>query len=225
MNNKDSGNNKKAKKAIITVFVVIVALIAVMLVLSEVVLPGIYDASSKSDNRGDDYEYSGSGTRRFYLDEEITPELLRGYDDCLKYIYYEKDGEKTLVTDGSFYEVGGYPAVFFSEYIDAIKRGDSEKYTEFFSDSYDSENGLDKHASGEYGFSPQRLYDVSIKVLSEKFNEETGLTDGEYELTYRIFLNTGDFRNDITDDTAPLVIRTVSYGEAMEIVDVDYRYK
>ncbi len=222
MKNKDGGNNKKAKKILVTALVIIAALMAVMLVLSEVVLPGIYN-SSVNKNDGD-FEFTGTGTRRFYLESEITPELLSGYDDCLKYIYYETDGEKTLVTKDNFYEVGGYPAVFFSEYIEAIKNGDSEKYAEFFSDSYDSENGLDKHASGKYTFSPQRLYDINIKVISEKFNKETGLTDGEYEVTYRIFLNTGDFRNDITDDTAPLVFKTVSYGEAMEIVDVSYRY-
>lgn len=211
-------NNKKRKKKLVTAIIIIAVLLFTALLLSEAVLPAISQrlAADKTENF--------TGTHIFTDESLITPEQLAGYDSCVKDIYYKKDGVEALITDGKFYEFGGNAAVMFSKYIDAIKNGDSAAYAACFSEKYDFENGLDRFASGENTFPPQRLYDIRIEQLDERYDENSGFTLGLFCVTYRIYLNTGDFRNDMTDDTAPLIFTTEEFNGDVKITDIAYRY-
>ncbi|MBR5528109.1 MAG: hypothetical protein IKV97_03830 [Clostridia bacterium] len=217
-NNKDT----QRKRVLLKVVIAVVLAIGVLALLSEVILPKV--SQKVAESISENIEEAGTPTRIFYDESAITPEQLAGYDDCVKDIYFKKDGMESLVTDGKFYELGGNTAVMLAKYIEAVKNGDSVSYAECFSPKYDSEKGFDRFASGTEAFPPQRLYDIHIECLDERYFEESGTTLGLYSVSYRIYLNTGDFRSDIGDDTAPLIFTTEDDGESAKIIDISYRY-
>lgn len=217
MDNKKQPANLRKKRLFRAVIIIAAALI-VLYVLAYLVLPHISFDSYRAGAA------TNGGTKIFYDESTLTKEQLDGYGELVTDIYYTSGGVETLINDGRFYEAGGYPAVMFAKYIEAIKNGDNKAYAECFSEKYDSENGLDRFASGEYEFPPQRLYDIRIEELDTLYDKQSGLTLGLFSVSYRIYLNTGDFRNDITDDTAPLIFATEQVGETVKITNIVYRY-
>lgn len=219
MENENNKSENKRRRRLITVAVTAVLTLCVLYVLAEVLLPMISESLDSHSGADDTAE-----TLIFYDESKLTAEQLAGYEELVTDVYYTAGGVETLVNDGRFYEAGGYPAVMFSKYIDAIKNGDSKAYAECFSPKYDFENGIDRFASGDLEFPPQRLYDIHIEELDTLYDEDSGLTLGLFSVSYRIYLNTGDFRNDMTEDTAPLIFTTEQIGETVRITDIVYRY-
>ena len=220
-NNKTVRTKKTAgrKKVLLTAVIIAAVLLAAVAVAAEVIIPAMSENADKSEDT-----YFGTGA--FYDPEKLTEEMLEGYDECIKQIYYKKDGVESLITDGNYYEIGGNAAVFFSKYIEAIKNGDCKAYSECFSDKYDFENKIDPYASGEIEFPPQRLHDIHIESLEERVDPETGLINGKFVVTYRIYCNEGNFRRDmdIYNETAPLLVSTEEADGEVKITEVSYLY-
>lgn len=211
-------NKKTQKKKILGIIILCAAVcLGILFAVSEA-LPHLLKITKKPQER--EFE-----TKIFYDAERITDQQLSAYDTFVKDIYYKTNGQETLITDGKYYEVGGCEAVLFGKYIEAIKNGDNKSYAECFDSSFDFENSIDRFARGDEAFPPQRLYDIRIEELDRKYEESLGLTAAIFSVTYRIYLNTGDFRTDITDDTAPLIFITMSDGEKAKITDIFYRYQ
>ena len=212
----DNRKNTK-KKVIVTVFVCIIVCLGLLFVISEA-LPHI--VKLKPNNNTAEFE-----TKIFYDAEKITEADLSVYDTLVKDIYYKTNGAETLIDDGKYYEVGGYEAVLFGKYIEAIKNGDNISYAECFDESFDFDGDFGRFAKGDETFPPQRLYDIHIEELDRKYEESLGLCAAIFSVSYRIYLNTGDFRTDITEDTAPLIFVTMSDGQKAKITDIFYRYQ
>lgn len=217
MENKKQ-SSKLRKKRLFCAVIITAGVLLILYVLAYLVLPQISFESYRAGAA------TTGGTKIFYDESSLTEEQLDGYNELVTDIYYTSGGVETLITDGRFYEAGGSPAVMFAKYIEAIKNGDHKAYAECFSGKYDHQNGIDRFASGENEFPPQRLYDIKIEELDTLYDEESGLTLGLFSVSYRIYLNTGDFRNDITDDTAPLIFATEQVGDVVKITNIVYRY-
>jgi hypothetical protein len=77
--------------------------------------------------------------------------------------------------------------VFFYQYFEAIRTGNTQAYADLFSSAYREEIASN--------FTPQLLYDITVYPQTES---------GEivsYRLEYRIFRNNGTFRDDVGSDT------------------------
>lgn len=210
-------NKNAKKKTLIKIIVCVAVLLGILFVISEA-LPHVIKTNPKQNST--EFE-----TKIFYDESKITEEQLGIYDTFIKDIYYSVNGQETLITDGKYYDVGGNEAVLFGKYIEAIKSGDNIAYAECFDKSFDFENSIDRFADGVDTFPPQRLYDIHIEELDRKYEESLGLTAAIFSVSYRIYLNTGDFRTDITDDTAPLIFVTMNDGQKAKITDIFYRYQ
>lgn len=211
-------NKKTHKKKVLGIAIMCIAVCLVILFAVSEALPHIAKNAKKQTER--EFE-----TKIFYDAERITDQQLSAYDTFVTDIYYKSNGQETLITDGNYYETGGCEAVLFGKYIEAIKSGNNISYAECFDQNYDFENGIDRFARGDETFPPQRLYDIHVEELDRKYDESLGLTAAIFSVTYRIYLNTGDFRTDITDDTAPLIFITMSDGQKAKITDIFYRYQ
>lgn len=218
-----TGNRDKSRNKIrlLTVVLAAAVLLAVLYAAAEWGLPALSGAL----NRRDTAEIPSGGTRLFYEEEQFSDADAREYEQQIRDIYYKnKDGVETLITHENYRQTGDSAAVLFGDYIDAVKNGDSGAYAACFSERYDFENGMDRFASGEESFPPQRLYDIHIEQLDSLYDEATGITAGLFDVRYRIYKNTGDFRNDITDDMAPLLFVTEEIHGETKITDIRYRY-
>ena len=210
----------KKKKRLIIALCITVGVLLVLFVLSETVLPRLVKNRSKSAE-----PYEGGETRLFYDETRFTDEDAAEYASYVQNVRFKNIlGIETLVTDGDYETAGGAEAVLFGNYIEAIRNGDSAAYAACFSERYDFENGLDRFADGKDTFPPQRLYDISIEALDTFRDEETGITQSLYDVRYRIYKNTGDFRNDMTDDIAPLLFVVETKDGKTVITDIAYRY-
>lgn len=227
---KKNGNNKKVsgksaenigrRKKLAVIAAVCAVLLAVLFITAEYIIPAL----AAVRRSGGELKLPTVGTGVFFDGDDITAEDLAEYDKCIKYIYYKKDGVEALIADGKFYEFGGNAAVFFSKYIDAIKNGDSRAYSECFSEKFDNGTWNDPFVSGKNDFPPQRLYDIHIESLEEIYDEAAGAIKGKFSVNYKIFLNEGNFRNDMDmyNETAPLLVQTEESGGVVKITSVSY---
>lgn len=120
------------------------------------------------------------------------------YQAVVSYLYYERDGIKTCITDGNF-EKYGRPVVFFAKYFDALKAGDTEAFNSLHSQRYFENN---RECTD---IAPQRLYDITLTYLFEKdmADEIYGeVTKYVFETKYMIMKNDGTFRSDVGSDAS-----------------------
>lgn len=209
----------KNRKKLLTVLAVCAAVLLILSALVYIVLPRL-------GKHVDVPQRARTQTGAFYDDGALTEAELAEYAGLVQDIYYKKDGVETLITDGSFRQAGGSAAVFFAGYIDAIKAGDAAAYGACFSEKYDFSSGFDPFATGKIPFPPQRLYDIHIESVEERYDEAAGTTFGRFIVSYRIFRNDGSFRTDIDiyNETAPLVFLTEETDGVIGITDVFYLY-
>lgn len=216
---KTSLDRNAKKKRLLTVLLSIAVLLLLMFAAAELILPRI----TAHDTQKDDVR--PAETRLFYDESRITEQDLAEYETLNRYISFKNhDDVEVLITDGDYESVGGAEAVLFGQYIEAIQNGDNRTYAACFSDQYDFENGTDHFADGTEAFPPQRLYDIRIEALDTLHDEQSGITQSLYDVRYRIYKNTGDFRRDMTDDTAPLLFLVETRDGVTRIVDIAYRY-
>ena len=211
------------KKRLIRILCLAAGVLAVLFILAEFLLPHI---AARTDGKNSPSASQNEVTTRYFYDDRfLTDEDLAEYETFNRDVSFKNpQGVETLVTDSDYVSAGGEEAVLFGKYIDAIKNGDSAAYAACFSEEYDFENGLDRFARGDETFPPQRLYDIRIEALDTLSDEQSGITQSLYDVRYRIYKNTGDFRSDMTDDTAPLLFVVETKNGETRITDIAYRY-
>lgn len=220
-NTKAQTPKSSARRRLIAFSVILVAVLAVLALLSEWLLPRLSQKTSGLSQKGNGTQE----TRLFYDEEKFTAADLADYETQLRDIYYkDKNGMEFLLTAETVDGLNDPFAALLARYIQAIKDGDSAAYAACFSPLYDYENGMDRFASGKEAFPPQRLYDIHIEQLDSLYDEASGITEGLFDVRYRIYKNSGDFRTDIVDDTAPLIFYAEEKNGVAQICDMAYRY-
>ena len=90
--------------------------------------------------------------------------------------------------------------------------------------NFDFSNPIERYASGELDFPPQRLHNIKIELWREETDPATGVTQSVFYVEYNIYRNEGDFRADMSYDTAPLSVTVTEANGNVLITEVDYRY-
>ncbi len=200
----------------------IVLVLALLALLSEVVLPSL-EKKVTDTGREQAASEEEEETKLFYSD--LSPEQLEGYADCDTQIFYSVNGVGGHLTEESAFADDGYRGLFWVNYIKAIMSGDEAAYSALFSKKFDFSNPIERYASGKLDFPPQRLYNIKIELADEKADPSTGERESVFYVEYNIYRNEGDFRTDMSYDTAPLAVTIVESGEKVLITDVQYRYR
>lgn len=213
---------KSARHHMITVFLILAATLLLLYLITEVL-------SSRFSNDSVDFSTNSGGSQRetilFYDKEKFTDADRADYEKQIRDVYYkDKNGIESLLTDENTESTTDPFAALFARYMQAIKDGDSAAYASCFSPLYNSENGFDRFASGEESFPPQRLYDIHVEQLDSLYDETRGVTEGLFDVRYRIYKNSGDFRTDMLDDTAPLIFYVEESDGVAYICNIAYRY-
>ena len=216
--NQTAQNGKKRR--LIAVLSALAGILLVLFCVCEFILPHLSAPKNDKENLP-----PAVSSRIFYDESRFTDQDRTEYETLNRYVYFKNHlGVETLVSDGDYESAGGAEAILFGQYIESIRNGDNIAYAACFSDQYDFENGIDRFADGTEEFPPQRLYDIHIESLDTLSDEESGITQSLYDVRYRIYKNTGDFRNDMVDDTAPLLFLVETRGGKTSILDIRYRY-
>ena len=219
-------NNKKAKRKLnkkgkLLVAVVVVAIVlAVLWLLSEVVLPSVEKNVKESTVKSITNE--NGETKLFY--SNLTPEQLEGYAECDKNIFYYIDGVGGILSADDAYFQDGDRGVFWVNYINALMDGDEASYSALFSNKFDFSNPIERFADGKNDFPPQRLHNIKIELAREQTDPSTGIRESVFFVEYNIYRNEGDFRTDMSYDTAPLAVTINEVGGKILITEVKYRY-
>lgn len=215
---------KLTKKGKLLVWAVgIVVALAVLALLSEVVLPSLEkDLKENISDTDQNVTDTNEETKLFYTN--LTPEQLAGYEECDKNIFYSIHGVGGHLTAEDAYLQDGNRGAFWLNYITAIMNGDEKAYSALFSKKFDFSNPIERYADGKLDFPPQRLYNIKIELADEKKDPSTGVCESVFYVEYNIYRNEGDFRTDMSYDTAPLAVTIVESNETVLITDVRYKY-
>jgi len=190
-------DKKKNIKIILIVMAVIVGLLIVLsginLILQNVSYSIINTPPTETQKRYY-YFYPADYDVNIFEDEE--------YLGKNRYIEYKRGAVSVLITNDNFDEYGR-PLVFFNEYFNAVINGDVEKYNAFFSEDYKNEDNKRFE-----GFTMQRIYNITVELLSETVIEEGkyyGYNRYIFKVSYMILRNDGTFRDDMgSDGSVPL---------------------
>lgn len=206
------------KRKMLLVFGVILALLALMFVLITVLENWL---ASKQN------EQPIHGTQQTIIfhtpnyDEDITKDShYMGLD---RQIYYaDLSTGVTISLSEATYAEQGEAVEMLCHMIESIIAGDHETYNTFFSDDYLAREG-EKDM-----FTAQKLYNITITLLSSEEITENGLTYDQYtfSLEYMICQNNGTFRTDIGSDASrkQAVVVTDRSGEMLIDVISGYTY-
>ena len=218
---KKNKKRKLTKKGKLLVgFMIVAAVLLLLLILSEVVLPSLEKNIKQSkveavtDENGE--------TKLFYSD--LTPAQLEGYAECDKNIFYSVNGVGGHLTQADAYLQDGNRGVFWVNYVNALMNGDEAAYSALFSKKFDFSNPIERYASGELDFPEQRLYNIKIELSREQTDPSTGICQSVFYVEYNIYRNEGNFRTDMSYDTAPLAVTIEESDGVVLITDVRYRY-
>ncbi len=222
-NNKKVTRKLSKKGKLLVWFVAIVLVLALLALLSEVVLPSLEKKVTEAGKEHITAEDDNTETKLFYSD--LSPEQLAGYADCDKQIFYSVNGVGGHLTEEGAFADDGYRGLFWVNYIKAIMSGDEATYSSLFSEKFDFSNPIERYASGKLDFPSQRLYNIKIELADEKADPSTGMTESVFYVEYNIYRNEGDFRTDMSYDTAPLAVTVVESDGKVLITDVQYRYR
>ena len=122
-------------------------------------------------------------------------------------IDYTDDTGVTVRIEDDDYAKYGVGVQLLSYYFASIQAGDSETYNSLFEDEYLSVNG--RHAA----FTPQRIYDLKIRLVSEERLDATSKLY-TYEIGYKIMKNDGTFTTEIGSDMSRPQYVTVIAGDS-----------
>ena len=221
--NKKSSRKLSKKGKLLVWFVAAMAVLALLSLLSEVILPSLEKKVVENGRKQQEIRDDDGETKLFYSD--LTQEQLAGYDECDKQIFYYVNGVGGHLTQESAFADDGYRGLFWVEYIKALMNGDEATYSSLFSADFDFSNPIERYASGELDFPPQRLYNIKIELAQEKIDPTNDVTESVFYVEYNIYRNEGDFRTDMSYDTAPLAVTVVESDGKVLITDVQYRYR
>lgn len=194
----------KNKKIILIIASAVASLLAVLFI-AYLILSAI--ASKEPDYGYEFYTPVWDSVKGEYVpDWSITPEDIQSEEDYIEkgwYITYINDmGEGVMILDNDYLKYG-IGVEFLSYYFAAIQAGDHETYNAMFGDEYYKDHEpIDD-------FTPQRIYDISLRLLNEaELDEDTDIIN--YELSYKIMRNDGTFRRDIGSDMSRTQYLTVT---------------
>ena len=202
-----TASKKKTKKRIIvgiSIFLVIGIISGVLLYFEPWNMGpkkdpiGMYGSMKSYNNYPADYD----------LDVTSVPE----YMDLDRNVYYMKNGEEVIIT---FNPDNDPDQNFFLRYFEIVINGKYEAYNKLFTDNYY------KTYEPYVRFTPQMLYDIHIEKLGEQYSG--GRTTYKYNVSYKIYHNTGTFRNDIgSDGSKTLYFELVEENGTILIDNINY---
>ena len=132
-------------------------------------------------------------------------------------VYYCADpagyGEEVSISEENLLDFdAGVSFLYF--YLQTVIAGDTEKYNAYFNETYYKSN------ASQSEFSPQMLYDMHIRYLSEE-----ALDGGEkrvsFSLRYCIHRNDGTFRRDIGSDMSREQIVTLRMSPTKDDIAIE----
>ncbi len=198
---------KKKKKRIITVA-------AVMLVICIVSGVLLYFEPWLAMNKQEPIGMYGSmkSYNHYPADYDLDVTTVSEYMDLDRNIYYNYGGEQYIIEYSS---QNSADQNFFIRYFDIVISGDHETYNKLFTDNYY------KTYEPYSQFTPQMLYDIQIEKLSEQYSN--GKTVYTYNVSYKIYNNTGTFRNDIgSGGSKTLYFELVNENGTVKIDNINY---
>ena len=220
--NKKTTRKLTRKGKLLALILGVAAALAILLLLSEVILPSVEKNVKEAANTENEADGKEGETKLFY--SGLTPEQLDGYAECDKNIFYSVNGMGGHLTAENAVALDGERGLFWVRYIDAVMRGDEKAYSGLFSKNFDFSNPIERYASGELDFPPQRLHNIKIELWREETDPASGVTQSIFYVEYNIYRNEGDFRADMSYDTAPLAVTVTEANGNVLITEVGYRY-
>lgn len=213
-------NNKKntLKKASVKITIVFAILLAVCLILST-----IYYFLSKDKQNGEiiasDHEFLTMNFRSYFpADFDLKLSEDTEYLKLDRLIHYSSPNGQTFAVEQLDSTVLNEGQRFFIKYFDVTKNGKCDLYASLFTKQYKKTPvGFEKNPSRK--FSPQRIYDISVRELARTDKNNTSFTyDGKpcvfgyYIVDFKIFKNDGLFRRDFNENASrPLVFELVTF--------------
>ncbi len=189
---------KKQKKGIIIAFSVMIGII----LLTYVIIPGVAAIAEKIKEATDD------GFKSDYMDDiksftfypaDYNENIFEDeeYMSRNRYLAYTKGSDTFTITDND-YSIYDPTVGFFAGYFDTVINGRYEEYDSYFTEEYF------EHQKNKERFTPQKLYDIEIKLKST--SEIEGATKYIYYVNYKICKNNGTFRNDMESDACRTLV-------------------
>lgn len=145
-------------------------------------------------------------------DPEYLSLSLRPDDQIL---FETSDGRKTSYRK-SEYGSNGPAMQLITDMLMAVQKGDGSKYESLFSENYKSVSEIKKLVSSH------QIYDVVITEVRSFADEKTDKQAYIYDLQYKIRMNNGTFRDDITSDSSKTQRISMRYeGNELKIEGVE----
>lgn len=188
-------SDKKKQKKIILIAIGVMCLIGIVSVLFLYVFPDTLETGNDEAPPAGEYEF-------YPVDYDVDIDSVAAYRELNRLLSFTRGAETFGFTFDDAKEYGD-DAVFFANYFSCIINGESGDYDSFFTDGY-----LDSRES-KGSFTKQMIYDISVEKLSEKDMGEKVLYT--YNVSYKIFMNNGTFRDDVPSDKA-----RIQYFEVIE---------
>lgn len=207
-NARASGN---LKKKMIRIFGILLCILILMFVLVAVLENWLAKAQTEQPSQGTPQ------TIIFHTpdyDEDITKD--KAYMDRDRQIYYaDLATGVTISLSKDTYGEHGEGVELLCKMIQSVIAGDHEKYNSYFSEEY-----LDREGE-KSEFTPQKLYEIKITLLSSEEIVEGGLksTIETFTLEYMIYENNGTFRTDVGSDAIRKQNVVVSDREGDMLID------
>lgn len=198
---------KKKKKTIITIVSIMLAICVVSGVL-------LYFEPWMAMNKKEPIGMYGSmkSYNHYPADYDIDVTAVAPYMELDRNIYYGNGAEEYVI---KFDADNTVDQNFFIRYIDIVISGNYEAYNKLFTDNYY------KSYEPYTKFTPQMLYDIHIQKLGEEY--KNGKTLYKYNVSYKIYNNTGTFRNDIgSDGSKPLYFEVINDNGTLKIDNINY---
>lgn len=198
---------KKNKKRIIMVIAILLAICVVSGVL-------LYFEPWLELNKKEPIGMYGSmkSYSHYPADYELDVTTVAPYMELDRNIYYGNGSEEYVI---KFDPDNTVDQNFFIRYIEIVISGNYEAYNKLFTENYY------KTYDPYVRFTPQMLYDIHIQKIGEQYKD--GKTLYKYNVSYKIYNNTGTFRNDIgSDGSKPLYFEVINDNGTLKIDHINY---
>lgn len=198
---------KKKKKRII----IITAVMLAICVVSGVLLyfePWL--AQSKKEPIG---MYGSMKSYNHYpADYDLDVTTVAPYMELDRNVYYGNGAEEYII---EYDPDNTEDQNFFIRYFEIVISGNYEAYNKLFTDNYY------KTYEPYVRFTPQMLYDIHVQKIGEQYTY--GKTVYKYNVSYKIYNNTGTFRNDIgSGGSKPLYFEVINDNGTLKIDHINY---
>jgi len=163
--------------------------------------------------------YTPDYSENIYEDETFV-DLINDY--ALE--FYVDTNTALKLPEESLYEHGGDLAVFFYDYFTDIRNGNCDAYYSYF------DKRSSQYKNKNHQFTPQKIYDISIKplIILPNLDEdeyswvtESGIEPIYVEVKYKKRKNNGTFRYDVGSETVkPRIYMLYQTGNSYKIINI-----